>query len=133
MEFVKYFIVAGSVMGLLDWFWLSTVAKKFYASEIGKLLLDKPNMVAALSFYLVYLVGVVMFVVAPAIEKQSFVYALLYGAMFGLVAYATYDLTNMATLKGWTTKVVLVDMLWGAVLTAVVSSVTYWVVTTWFS
>ncbi len=121
-------LVAGGVMGVLDFIWLSSVAKTFYRSQIGSLLLDKPNMAAAVLFYVIYVVGVVSFVISPAVDKQSLVHALGYGALFGFVAYATYDLTNLATLKGITTKLVMVDLLWGAVLTAIVAGVTYWIV-----
>ena len=118
-------LVAGGVMGVLDFLWLGTVAKSFYRSQIGSLLLDKPNMAAAVLFYVIYVVGVVVFVISPALEKGSLSYALTRGALFGFVAYATYDLTNLSTMKGFATKVVVVDMLWGTVLTAAVAGATY--------
>lgn len=118
-------LVASGVMGVLDFIWLGTVAKTFYRTQIGKLLLDKPNMTAAVLFYAIYVVGIVTFVISPALEKGSLSYALTRGALFGFVAYATYDLTNLATMKGFTSKVVAVDLLWGTVLTAVVAAVTY--------
>lgn len=121
-------LVAGGVMGVLDFIWLGTVAKTFYRDNIGKLLLDKPNMTAAVLFYTIYVIGVVKLVIEPAVQKGSLSHALMYGALFGFVAYATYDLTNLATLKGFTTKVVVVDMLWGTLLTATVAAVTYWIV-----
>ena len=82
-------------------------------------------MTAAVLFYMIYVVGVVTFVISPALEKGSLGYALTRGALFGFVAYATYDLTNLATMKGFTTKVVVVDLAWGAFLTMVVAGVTY--------
>jgi uncharacterized membrane protein len=112
-------------MGVLDALWLMFVANKFYKSQIGNLLLDKPNMVPAIIFYVIYVVGVVAFVIAPALEKGSLVHAVGYGALFGLVAYATYDLTNLSTLKGFTSKVVIVDLLWGAFITAAVAGIAY--------
>ena len=124
-DILKQLLVAGGVMGVLVFIWLGTVAKTFYRSQIGKLLLDKPNMTAAVLFYIIYVVGVVTFVVSPALEKGSLSYALTRGALFGFVAYATYDLTNLATMKGFTTKVVVVDLAWGAFLTATVAGVTY--------
>lgn len=133
MEIIVRFVIAGVVMGVLDAFWLSVVANKFYKSQIGQLLLDKPNMVAAVAFYVVYLIGVVIFVINPALEKGPWLYALGYGALFGLVAYATYDLTNLATLKDWPVKLVIIDLLWGMALTATVAAVTYGVVRTWLS
>lgn len=125
MDIILRLLVAGGVMGLLDFVWLGYIAKKLYYGEMGKILLDKPNMIPALLFYVIYVVGVVVFVVNPAIAKDSLIHAIGYGAMFGFVAYATYDLTNLATLKGFSTKVVVVDLVWGAVLTAAVAGVTY--------
>ena len=131
MELIVKLLVAGGVMGVLDFLWLGFVAKKLYYSEIGKLLLEKPNMPAALLFYVIYVVGVVVFVVTPALEKQSWQHALGYGALFGFVAYATYDLTNLATIKGFSAKIVAIDLAWGAVLTATIAVVTYLVVAAW--
>ena len=126
-DFIVRFLVAGGIMAVIDAVWLSVIANKFYKSQIKPLLLEKPNMPAAVIFYIIYVVGIVAFVLAPAIEKGSWQYAVGYGALFGFVTYATYDLTNLATLKGWTTKLVIVDLLWGAVLTAGVAGLTYWV------
>lgn len=120
-------------MGVLDALWLGVVARGFYQSQIGKLMLDKPNMNAAVVFYIVYVIGIVAFVLSPALEKQSWQHAALYGALFGFVAYATYDLTNLATLRGWTLKMVVVDMLWGTVLTATVATISYFLVKLWIS
>jgi uncharacterized membrane protein len=126
-------LVAGGVMGVFDALWLTVVASKFYKSQIGSLLLEKPNMTAAIIFYVIYVVGVVAFVISPALEKGSWQYALGYGALFGIVAYATYDLTNLSTLKGFTLKVVIVDMIWGVCLTAAVSVIAYGIIRQWFS
>jgi uncharacterized membrane protein len=126
-------LVAGGVMGVFDAFWLTIVASKFYKSQIGSLLLEKPNLTAAIIFYVIYVVGIVAFVLNPALEKGSWQYALGYGALFGFVAYATYDLTNLSTLKGFTTKVVFVDMIWGVGLTAAVSVIAYGIIEQWFS
>ncbi len=133
MELLVKLLVAGGVMGVLDFLWLGFVAKKLYYDEMGKLLLEKPNMGAALIFYAVYVVGVVLFVVTPALEKGSLGYAALYGALFGFVAYATYDLTNLAVLKGYSTKIAIIDMAWGAALTATVATVTVFVIQRFFS
>ncbi|MFZ2494752.1 MAG: DUF2177 family protein [Candidatus Saccharimonadales bacterium] len=124
-DFFIRLIVAGGIMGVIDALWLSVIANKFYKSQIGPLLLEKPNMTAAVLFYVIYVIGIVAYVVTPALEKGSWQHAVGYGALFGFVAYATYDLTNLATLKGWSTKLVIVDLLWGAVLTAAVAGLTY--------
>ena len=133
MDFLVKLLVAGGVMGVIDFVWLSVVANKFYKSQIGTLLLEKPNMLAAVAFYIIYVVGIVVFVLTPALEKNSWQYAAGYGALFGLIAYATYDLTNLATLKGWTLKLVVVDLLWGAALTGGVAVISYWVIRQWIS
>jgi uncharacterized membrane protein len=132
-DFLIRVLIAGGVMGVFDAIWLSVVASKFYKSQIGGLLLEKPNMTAAVIFYVIYVVGIVAFVLSPALEKDSWQYALGYGALFGFVAYATYDLTNLSTLKGFTTKLVIVDMLWGVCLTAAVSVISYGIIKTWLS
>lgn len=132
-DFILRFLVAGGVMAVFDAFWLTVVASKFYKSQIGGLLLEKPNMTAAVIFYVIYVIGIVAFVLSPALEKGSWLYALGYGALFGFVAYATYDLTNLSTLKGFTTKVVIVDMIWGVCLTAAVSVISYGIIKQWIS
>ncbi|HTK39457.1 MAG TPA: DUF2177 family protein [Patescibacteria group bacterium] len=125
MEIVWSLIIAGVVMGVLDALWLGVVAKTLYYRELGGLLREKPNMAAALAFYVIYVVGVVVFVIHPALQASSLVHAALYGLLFGFVAYATYDLTNLATVKNFSSKIVMIDLVWGAVITAVVSSLTY--------
>jgi uncharacterized membrane protein len=132
-DLIIRFLVAGGVMAAFDAFWLTVVASKFYKSEIGSLLLEKPNMTAAVIFYVIYVIGIVAFVLSPALEKGSWQYALGYGALFGFVAYATYDLTNLSTIKGFTTKVVIVDMIWGVCLTAAVSVIAYGIIKQWIS
>lgn len=133
MELILKLLVAGGVMGILDYVWLGHIAKKIYYSEMGKILLDKPNMLPALVFYVIYVVGVIIFVVNPALAKDSFWHAAGYGALFGLVAYATYDLTNLAVTKGFSTKIVVIDMIWGMILTAAVAGLTFLAVRAWIS
>ena len=128
MELLIKVIAAGGIMGILDFIWLGFIAKKLYYDEMGSILLEKPNMLPALLFYVVYVVGVVVFVISPALEKGSWQYALGYGALFGLIAYATYDLTNLATLKGFSAKIVVIDLIWGMALTAVVAIGAYAIV-----
>ena len=128
MDLLIRLLIAGGIMGILDFVWLGFIAKKLYWGEMGKLLLDKPNMIPALIFYVIFVVGVVVFVVNPALAKDSWQYALGLGAFFGFVAYATYDLTNLATMKGFSAKIVIIDMIWGAALTAVVAAGTVFLV-----
>ena len=112
----------------LDFVWLSRVAIGFYRSQIGETLRDRPNMLAAGLFYLFYIAGIVYFAVLPGLQKDSLAVACLNGALLGLIAYGTYDMTNLATLKNWSLSVSIVDMLWGTVLTALSASAAYWVV-----
>jgi len=111
----------------MDMVWLGLVAKTFYRNQIGFLMKSEINWTAAIIFYLLFVVGLVLFVIAPAIEKKSWMHALLFGALFGLVTYATYDLSNLATLKDWPFLVTIVDLAWGATLAASVSTVTYFI------
>jgi len=106
----------------VDFVWLAFVARGFYRKHLGFLLTDQPNWTAAAVFYLLFVAGLVVFVVLPAVQANSLRYAIGYGAFFGLVAYATYDLTNHATVKNWPWLVTVVDLCWGGVLSATVSS-----------
>ena len=90
-------------------------------------MLEKPNLAVAALFYLFYVLAVVILAVNPALEKQQWILAAFYGGLLGLAAYGTYDITNLATLKGWSVKMTIVDIVWGTVLTASVASVSYFV------
>ena len=125
--FIKLYAIALPVFFAIDLIWLGFVAKNFYRNQIGFMMKSDINWTAAISFYLLFIVGLVLFVIAPAIEKNSWVHALLFGALFGLITYATYDLTNLATLKDWPLLVTIVDLAWGAVLAALVSTATYFI------
>jgi uncharacterized membrane protein len=103
----------------LDFLWLGFVAKGYYQSQVGSLLLDRPNLPVAAAFYALYVVGVLVFAVLPGLEAGSPTRALALGALFGFFAYATYDLTNLATLKGWSVGIALLDLAWGAIVTGV--------------
>ncbi len=123
--FIKLYGIALPIFLLIDVLWLGLVAKNFYRTQIGSLMKSDVNWVAAIVFYLIFIAGLVAFVIAPAVEKGSWTHALLYGALFGLVCYATYDLTNLAVAKDWPLLVTMVDLVWGAALAASVSTVTY--------
>ena len=123
--FVKLFLIALPVFFAIDMVWLAVVAKNFYQKHIGFLMKPDINWLAAIIFYLLFITGLIIFVITPAMVKQSWVHALLYGALFGLVTYATYDLTNLATVKDWPLLVTVVDLVWGSVLAASVSVITY--------
>lgn len=127
--FLKLYLIALPVFLGIDMIWLGLVAKNFYSRQIGFLMKADVNWLAAIIFYLLFIVGLVLFVIFPATEKQSWVHALLFGALFGLISYATYDLTNLATIKNWPLLVTIVDLIWGAVLAASVSIITYFIAT----
>ena len=123
--FLKLYFIALPVFFAIDMVWLGLVAKNFYSKQIGFLMKPDINWSAAIIFYLLFIAGLVVFVISPALEKQSWTRALLTGALFGLVTYATYDLTNLATVKDWPLIVTIVDLAWGMVLAASVSTISY--------
>jgi uncharacterized membrane protein len=123
--FIKLFIIALPVFFVIDMIWLVLIAKKFYQEQIGFLMKPDINWFAAIIFYLLFIAGLVIFVISPAVEKHSWVHAIMFGALFGLISYATYDLTNLATLKDWPLLVTVVDLIWGTVSASSISLITY--------
>jgi uncharacterized membrane protein len=122
---VKLYAVAVVTFLVIDLIWLGVVARSFYQAQLGHLMRANVNWAAAVAFYLVFVLGIVVLAVWPAMERQSVGWAVALGALLGLVTYAAYDLTNLATLEGFPFRVVLVDMAWGTVLCALVSAITY--------
>jgi len=118
MSFIKAYIMTLVPFVVLDGLWLGLVAPKFYRSQIGFIMTKNPNWIAAVAFYLLYIAGMVVFITG---REGTPMQAALRGALFGLVCYATYDLTNLATLEGWPVLVTVVDLCWGAFLTATTS------------
>lgn len=112
--FIGYF-AALAALAVLDALWLGVVGRDFYKARLGQLLLDQPKWPAAILFYLIHAAGIVVF---PVALSASWLSAILYGALFGVVVYAAYDLTNLATLRGWPMAVSLVDLIWGTMVTA---------------
>lgn len=127
--FFKLYLLTLPIFFAIDMLWLGLVAKNFYAKHIGFLMKSNINWYAAIAFYLLFIAGLILFVITPALEKHSWLHALLFGALFGLITYATYDLTNLATLKDWSITVTIVDLIWGMVLAASVSVVSYFLAT----
>ena len=124
-EFFKLYAVALVTFLVIDLIWLGVVARSFYRDQLGHLLRPDVNWAAAMAFYVIFVAGIVVLVVWPAVEQQSLLRAVALGALLGLVTYAAYDLTNLATLKGFPITVAVVDLAWGAVLCATVSATTY--------
>lgn len=131
--FIKLYAIAFFVFFAIDMIWLGFIARNFYREQLGALIAPNVNWMAAIIFYLVFIAGLVLFVISPAVDKSSWAHALVFGALFGFMCYATYDLTNLATLKGWPVAVTLVDLTWGATLGAAVSVITYSVYTKFFA
>ncbi len=127
--FLKLFGIALPVFFAIDMVWLGFVAKDFYAKQIGGLMKPDINWTAAIIFYLIFIAGLVVFVITPAVVKNSWTQAVLMGALFGFVCYATYDLTNLAVAKDWPVFVTIIDLIWGAVLAASVSVITFLIAT----
>jgi uncharacterized membrane protein len=125
--FIKLYAIALPVFFAIDMVWLGLIAKNFYRNQIGLLMKSEFNWSAAIAFYLLFVVGLVIFVITPAMEKSSWMHALVFGALFGFITYATYDLSNLATLKDWPLLVTIVDLAWGAALAASVSTATYFI------
>ena len=123
-QWIILWIAAAVLFLAIDMIWLLWLGRGIYVSEIGNLLRQPPNMGAAGAFYILYVTGLMVMVVWPAVQGGSVGQAVLYGAVLGLVAYGTYDLTNLAVMKDFTTKIAVIDLLWGTVLTGAVSGLT---------
>jgi uncharacterized membrane protein len=127
-QILIHYVLVLAVFLAIDAAWLSNAGRMVYYPEIGQLLREKPNFVVAFIFYALYALGLLVFVVWPQMEQPGLGKAFLYGGFFGLVAYATYDMTNLATMKGFTTKIAVIDMLWGTVLSSIVSGASVWLI-----
>jgi uncharacterized membrane protein len=131
MEIIKIlsgYALTTIVFFVIDIIWLGVIAKDIYQKYLGSFLTDQVNWVAAVIFYLLYIVGILVFAVYPGVQKESALVALLLGAFLGVIAYATYDLTNLATLKNWPIQIVFIDIIWGAVLTGIVSISSFYII-----
>ena len=118
IKYVAAYLGAGLTFAAIDFVWLTTMTDRLYKPVIGSIMADKPDMKAAVAFYLISIAGTVFMAIAPALKDGAWTRAALNGAVLGFVAYATYDLTNQATLSAWQTKLTLIDLMWGTVLTA---------------
>lgn len=123
--FAKLLAIALPVFLVIDLIWLGLLARPFYQAQLGPLMKEDVDWGAAILFYLIFVAGIVVLAVLPAIQKESFLQALALGAMLGLVSYAAFDLTGLATLQGFPRVMAFVDLVWGTVLTATVSAATY--------
>ncbi|HMO79106.1 MAG TPA: DUF2177 family protein [Candidatus Paceibacterota bacterium] len=125
MKNLKIYLVAVFIFLIIDFVWLGFVANNFYQNQIGFLLREQFLLIPAIIFYLLFVFGLLIFAILPAVEKNSWKVALFLGGLFGLITYATYDLTNFATIKNWPFIVVVIDLIWGIFISATVSTLTF--------
>ena len=128
MTYVTGYVVALLTFLLVDMAWLGTMAPRFYRPTLGDIAISGVNLPPAIVFYALYPVGLLIFATIPALKSGSISTAVVSGALFGFFTYATYDLTNHATLRNWTLQLTLVDIAWGTILAAITSAMTFWVV-----
>jgi len=132
IQWVKTYVLTFLIFLAVDFVWLGLIAKQLYQRHLGHLFRDQVNWYAAFLFYLIFVFGILIFVVSPALKEHVWTHALLMGLIFGLVTYATFDLTSLALFQGWTMPIVVIDILWGAVLSGIVSTAGFFIAR-WFS
>jgi uncharacterized membrane protein len=125
MRYFKLYLVSLAAFFAIDMVWLGLAARSFYQQQIGFLMAPNPNWFVAVLFYLLFIVGLLFFVIVPGLNANSLNATLLKAALFGLITYATYDLTNLATLKDWPALLSIVDMLWGTFVSVSVSFISF--------
>jgi len=123
--YLKLYFLTIPFFFIIDLLWIGVIAKGFYRQHLAFILSPEVNWAAAITFYLIYIIGILFFAVIPAIERDSLFRALVWGGLFGFFTYATYELTNMALIKDWPLRVVIVDILWGVFLCASVASISF--------
>lgn len=128
MSVIWKYIIALVVFFVIDIAWLGFVAKNLYQKYLGHLMRPKTNWPAAIIFYMGYIAGLIFFVINPALQKGSYLYALVVGAIYGLITYATYDMTNLATLKDWPLLISIIDIIWGTVLNALTALISFFII-----
>ncbi|MGM0500889.1 MAG: DUF2177 family protein [Bacillota bacterium] len=126
--YIKAYAVALLVFFSIDLIWLEGIAKQFYRSQLGFILKDNFNFSAAVLFYLFFIGGMLFFVINRAVDLESWKYALFAGMFFGFITYATYDMTNLATLKDWPVLITVVDIIWGTTLCGLTSLISYLII-----
>jgi len=124
------YCVSVPVFFVIDMIWLGVIARGFYRKALEPLLTPNINWTAAILFYFLFLIGILVFALLPGMAKQSLVYTISRAALFGFIAYATYDLTNLATLRDWPLMLSIIDMIWGSFLSASTAALTY-LITRW--
>lgn len=129
---IRNYGITFAVFLAMDMVWLLLIAKGLYSKHLGYLMAEKVNFGAAFLFYGIFVLGLLFFVISPALLKGDVLYAILAGAFFGLVTYATYDLTNMATVRNWPTLITILDLIWGSFVSSATATVSYWIIKSFF-
>jgi len=129
--YLKHYFLALFIFLCFDALWLGVIAKDFYKQNLGYLMAENVRWIAAGIFYLIFIGGIVVFAIVPGLKANSSLLAAAYGAFFGFVCYATYDLTNLATIRNWPLKVTVIDLIWGTTLTSVVAFLTTYIASQW--
>jgi uncharacterized membrane protein len=127
LKYVLIYLSFLTSLVAIDLVWLLGIAKALYRDEMGDLMASEPKLIAGLGFYLFYALGACIFVITPALTKQSWIQAVQYGALFGFFCYMTYDLTNLAVIRNFPMRLALIDIAWGSLVTAVSAGIAYWV------
>ncbi len=132
MIWLAYFAVTFVVFMGIDLIWLGFVAKNIYSKYLGYLMAPNVNWLAALIFYVIFIVGVLYFVIAPSLVDRDFTQLVIRAMLFGFMTYATYDLTNLATVRDWPITITIIDLIWGTTLSTSVSVISYLIITNFF-
>jgi uncharacterized membrane protein len=128
MKFLSHYLITLVVFFAIDIVWLSLIAKNLYSRYLGYIMSTNVNWIAALLFYLLFIVGLLVFVIEPALVDHNMMQLIFRAALFGLITYATYDLTNLATLKDWPINITVIDLIWGTSLSTLVSVISVWII-----
>jgi uncharacterized membrane protein len=128
MTYIKNFFITFIVFMTIDLIWLGVVARKLYNKYLGYIMAKNINWIAAIIFYIIFVVGLLIFVIQPAIGKESIQHIIYYGMAYGFITYATYDLTNLATLKDWPIEITIIDLIWGTTLATLTSYFSYLII-----
>jgi len=128
MKWFLYYGIALVVFMVIDLIWLGFIAKDIYSKYLGYLMSDKVNWIAAVVFYLIFIGGILYFVIYPSLLDQNITNLVIRAAFFGFITYATYDLTNLATIKDWPIQITIIDLIWGTTLSTSVSVISYFII-----
>lgn len=128
MKYIYLYLLVSLVFFTIDFLWLKFAASK-YSTKIGHLMAPKPKLLPALIFYLIFVIGIIVFAILPGYEAKNLLRTVILGALFGMLSYSTYDLTNLATLKNWPISITVIDIIWGTSISVITSIAGYFIAT----